>query len=747
MARRRRRWGWKRRWRQLPKPPRSSGPLARGRRSLTARRTGGGWQASAPATRDWRTTSCWSAAARCPPRRRRRRRRCHRLPRRRRSYPPPPLRPCRQHRPARGESAGSAPPVLRICARIAQGDCRALFANAQTARFTPADRARLAVVADSAEMLAEKLQVACKQMSNPAAQPFLEQHAIFCRTPGERRPRIAFVFPGQGSQYAGMLRELVRDVPAAGDALREIDAALVRHGLPSFAQMAWDDASRLGVDVWTTQAAMLVADHVLLAAITARGIRPDLVLGHSYGEFVALAASGACDFEQALRITRARCQSIDACPTAHGGMLATTLSPEAIQELASQAEVPIYLANHNAPDQTVIGGSREAVERFAALLRSRSYPAQVLAVPSPFHTPIMQGAAAAFAQALATAQFQRPRTPMLSVVTNDYVTEPDGIRANLVAHLTTPVRYVDLIRRIAAERETIFVEVGPQQALTRLHRRILESQDAMVIACDNPKRSGVEQLHHVQALLECSGALDAAAQPTAGPPISVAAAASVPPAAGEILHFDATSRRREKMRLAAASPPRTPRAPAATPRPTPSKPAAKPAPAARKGRRSHAASVRGDRTAAVESAGGSRSAGASGSGEVPDQFRRRADRLSAGGRRARCRPGSRPGNRQHQEGPIVRRAARVLRRDAVGGPDAWTTSPRCGTCSNFLARVRRSRASRPRWRIASACKWPRWLGRRSPRRRTPPWLPSPCGRPGRTAGQPPLPAGHAAELE
>ena len=471
-----------------------------------------------------------------------------------------------------------------LLARIAQGDCKTLFANAPTARFAPTDRVRLAVVADSPEMLVEKLQTASKQIANLASRPILEQHGIFCRTLGPRRPRVAFVFPGQGSQYAGMLRELVRDVPAAADALREIEQALARHGFPSFVQMAWDDPSRLGVDVWTTQATMLAADRLMLAAITARGIRPNLVLGHSYGEFVALAAAGACDFEQALMITRARCQSIDACATARGSMLATTAPPEAIQELAAGLSGPIYLANHNAPDQTVVGGSREAVEQFATVLRGKSYQAQILAVPSPFHTPIMQGAAAAFAQALATVQFQRPQVPMVSVVTNDYVTEPDGIRANLVAHLTTPVHYVNLIRHVAAEQPTVFVEVGPQQALTRLHRRILEGQEVIVIASDNPKRSGTEQLSHVQALLECTGALDPEAPRAAPSATSPAIATSpatpappTPPVAGEIVHFDATSRRREKMRSAAAAPARAPQAAAAIPHPAPAKPAAKPA--------------------------------------------------------------------------------------------------------------------------------------------------------------------------
>ena len=133
----------------------------------------------------------------------------------------------------------------------------------------------------------------------------------------------------------------------------------------------------------------------------------------------------------------------------------------------------------------------------------------------------MEGVGALFKRTLDALSIHPPRVPMLSTVTNRYVAEPDEIRSNLAAQLTTPVRYFELVQRIAEEQYTVFVEVGPQQALTRLNRRILEGREvAGIIACDNPKRAGLEQLLHVRALLECVGGLPA---PSAAQPVHITA--------------------------------------------------------------------------------------------------------------------------------------------------------------------------------------------------------------------------------
>ncbi|MFI4876049.1 MAG: beta-ketoacyl synthase N-terminal-like domain-containing protein, partial [Blastopirellula sp. JB062] len=470
-----------------------------------------------------------------------------------------------------------------------------VWVSAESNQFAPTDKVRLAVVADSSQALAKKLTMALPQLGNSASRQVLEQQGIFCREPLSTKPRIAFLFPGQGSQYEGMLRDLVSQSPAAMHMMTEADAAMRRLGYPVFADLAWNAPTQLGADVWKTQIAMLLADLICWAALTERGIQPDVVLGHSYGEFPALYAAGVWNLDAVIRMTRARCDGINATSLNNAGLLATTAPPEEIKAIIASCGCQAYLANYNAPDQTVIGGKLTALEQLSKALAAKSYPGRILAVPAAFHTPLMAGSSRMLQQALETAEMQPPQTPFISTVDNNLTADPARIRRNLGVQLTTPVKYAPLIEQLALETPTVFVEVGPQQTLTKLNRRIL-SGDATVIASDNPKRSGVESILCVEALLECLGvgapvsaaprapaaaslskrATFAAPQPTANlnsrtptssigdEPTKAQPIASSRSSIGtneknlmdDIPHFDATERRRAKMRGSSqASPP------------------------------------------------------------------------------------------------------------------------------------------------------------------------------------------------
>jgi acyl carrier protein/NAD(P)-dependent dehydrogenase (short-subunit alcohol dehydrogenase family) len=221
------------------------------------------------------------------------------------------------------------------------------------------------------------------------------------------------------------------------------------------------------------------------------------------------------------------------------------------------------VANFNAPDQLVVGGKRPQLEALARALEAQSHQARILAVPAAFHTPLMAGASRLLEQQMRAAELHPLRVPMISTVTNVLVRDVTEIRRNLAAQLTTPVRYAQLIARLAAEQPTVFVEVGPQQTLTRLTRRILDA-GVSAIACDNPKRAGLEPLLCVQALLECLGVHPANAvdRPKSQPGVN-RLAQSIASSANSITsnessatttmndnipHFDATERRRAKMR-------------------------------------------------------------------------------------------------------------------------------------------------------------------------------------------------------
>jgi hypothetical protein len=235
-------------------------------------------------------------------------------------------------------------------------------------------------------------------------------------------------------------------------------------------------------------------------------------------------------------------------------------TPEIARRL--QRGTGIYIANENARDQTVVGGTREAIESLASQLRADRIAAQPLNVPGAFHTPLMAPAQKYLREALRNERLRPARTLFLSSVTNSYTSDPDHVRANLIEQLVSPVRYVSLIERLADDGFGVFVEVGPKQVLTRLNRKILAGRKSLVLATDDPKQ-GSRQLLRVQAQLECLGAVDGVRTVDQGYGPSAQQAAH-----GAARFFDATARRREKMRFQAAArrPPALSSAASATPR-------------------------------------------------------------------------------------------------------------------------------------------------------------------------------------
>ncbi|PQO42355.1 type I polyketide synthase [Blastopirellula marina] len=470
--------------------------------------------------------------------------------------------------------------------QIVAADAASLW-HSSSKPFHTNDQARLAIVADNLTTFTKKLTMAAAQLGNTAARGVLEQQGIFYRERLSESPRIAFLFPGQGSQYEGMLRDLVVQSPAAAQMLDVANAAMRRQGFPTFAELAWNEESQLGKDVFQTQIAMLLADLICLAALRERGVRPDVVLGHSYGEFPALFAAGVWDLDDAIRMTKARCDGILATSKNDAGLLATTAPPEEIKSLIQACGCQAYLANFNAPDQTVIGGKRIALEQLATALKAKSYPARILSVPAAFHTPLMAGSSRLLQQVLESSELRVPQTGFISTVDNQQIEDIDRIKRNLGVQLTTPVKYASLIEQLSQATPTIFIEVGPQQTLTKLNRKIL-SADANVIATDNPKRPGLENLLAVQALLDCLGVGEMLPAPTANKapaPVPNSAAPSGNASSDvttsdemnlmdDIPHFDATERRRAKMRGASDRPAQKQTAPVAPP--APPRPAAPP---------------------------------------------------------------------------------------------------------------------------------------------------------------------------
>ncbi|WP_269495345.1 ACP S-malonyltransferase [Castellaniella sp. S9] len=285
--------------------------------------------------------------------------------------------------------------------------------------------------------------------------------------------KIAFVFPGQGSQTVGML-DAWADDPAVQDAVRTGDAAL---GQDLSGLIARGPAEDLNLTANTQPAMLLSAVAMYRAWIAAGGRAPDLVAGHSLGEYSALTAAGSMDLADALRTVRVRAQAMQAAvPIGAGGMAAILgLEDEAVRRVCAEAaegEV-VEAVNYNAPAQVVIAGHAGAIERACERARAagakRALP---LPVSAPFHSSLLEPAAAVLREALAAIEVRSPAIPLINNVDVAVPSDPEAIRDALVRQAWHPVRWVETIQAMAAAGVTHVVECGPGKVLSGLVKRI-----------------------------------------------------------------------------------------------------------------------------------------------------------------------------------------------------------------------------------------------------------------------------------
>ncbi len=286
--------------------------------------------------------------------------------------------------------------------------------------------------------------------------------------------KVAFVFPGQGSQYVGMGRDFCRDFPEAADIFERADAAL---GF-SLSRLCFEGPeSELNLTV-NTQPAVLTASIACLEVFRRAGApEPAALAGHSLGEYTALVAAGAVDFEDAVRLVRARGQYMqEAVPVGEGGMAAVIgLSVEEIERICKMASAygVVEAVNLNCPCQVVIAGSKYGLEAAEALAREAGAKRFMrLPVSAPFHSSLMKPAGDRLAADLAAVEIRDLRIPVVANVTASFVYSGREAKELLVRQVYSPVRWEESMLFLINRGFDTFIEVGPGKVLSGLIKKI-----------------------------------------------------------------------------------------------------------------------------------------------------------------------------------------------------------------------------------------------------------------------------------
>lgn len=377
--------------------------------------------------------------------------------------------------------------------------CALAALDGRARRAAGVARAAVYIVADDREHLLGAVEQVLSRLRlhlESAREPegSLPAHIHLRIAPCPEAGKTAFLFPGQGSQYPSMGREVALYFSEMRSALELADlrlegllpARLSRFILPpaAFSEEAKERQRRELTATRIAQPAIGVISDGMLHIALRLGLRPDVLAGHSYGELTALRAAGALSREDWLALSETRGRLMEEVPSEPGTMAAVMLSRAELEPLL-EAFPAVCIANHNAPEQCVVSGELGAVRAAVDALTAKGIRAQWLPVSSAFHSPLMRAVRAPFTAALERTAIAPPQIEVHANASGrPYPRDPSGVRELLAAQLEAPVDFVAHVRRMYEDGARTFVELGPKATLTGLVRRILDGQPHLAVGFD-----------------------------------------------------------------------------------------------------------------------------------------------------------------------------------------------------------------------------------------------------------------------
>lgn len=385
------------------------------------------------------------------------------------------------------------------------------FTLSLAAGDTPEGGSALAIVAGTLELLTERLVAARELLTNNPGRNHQAQGIHICSEPFAGPDRVAFVFPGQGSQTVDMGKDLAVMFPEARAALDRADEVLASYmdsplstliyPPPAFTAEAKKAQGAALTRINIAQPALGAVEAAMLRVLEGLGIAPDMAAGHSYGEFVALYAAGSIDYPTLLRLSEARGRFMAEASEGRDGAMAAVMAP-ASQLAPLVGDPDLVLANLNSPKQTVISGPAASVERAIGWCDQNGVKSRRLAVAGAFHSPLVASAQERLAEILEHSPLSPPTLPVFSNTTGTRYPESVKEMSDLLAgHLARPVRFIDEIDAMYTSGARIFLEVGPRNVLTGLIRQILGDRPHLAIPLDTPGRGGLTSLLNVAGAL------------------------------------------------------------------------------------------------------------------------------------------------------------------------------------------------------------------------------------------------------